>query len=501
MAASAGAGAAVPMRAPALETLRLVAAGGPPSRAYAHSAPVGRAGSNAQTAPSSLSLNASQAAALLGAAAALGLRTRRPRRGARVAVANNNAKADVGGLDFGEDLVVMQGVGARRTGVLLLNIGTPASTEVADVREYLGRFLADDRVIDIKPPPLKAVLLQLLLATRPASSAENYKKVWDPVRGSPLLYHSQDLAAGLQKDLGDQYIVQIGMAYSKPFVADALRSLAASGVDDVLLVPMFPHYASSTTGSILANAYQTAAEVFCTPFLKVLPPFYNSPSYLNAMTDLIAGVIGKGGQDVDHLLFSFHGLPETQCSRTDTTESLCLRRPDCCAQMRRENRNCYRAQCFETARLLAAQLGLKDGAWSIGFQSRLTLRGTIQWIRPYTDEAIENLAERGVKRLAVVAPSFTADCVETIEELGITGREEFEKAGGEEFIVVPCLNSSSAWIRCLSDMLRAQLAGLPVASSHASSSGPSSDEPAAAERLPQLLQEIAPANNLKSRPR
>lgn len=401
-------------------------------------------------------------------------------------VANNNSTTDAGGhSDFDEDLVVRGDCGAR-TGVLLLNIGTPASTEVDDVREYLGRFLADDRVIDIKPPAVKAVALQVLLATRPESSAENYKKVWDPVRGSPLLYHSEDLAAGLQKDLGDKYLVRIGMAYSKPFVADALRSLAASGVDDVLLVPMFPHYASSTTGSLLANAYQTAAEVFCTPFLKVLPPFYNSPNYLNAMSEQISGVIGKGGQDVDHLLFSFHGLPERQCSATDTSQSRCLARPNCCSEIVRENRNCYRAQCFETARLLARQLDLKDGAWSIGFQSRLTLRGTIQWIRPYTDEAIEELAERGVKRLAVVAPSFTADCVETIEELGITGREEFEKAGGEEFIVVPCLNSSGAWVECLAEMLRAQVDG-------PSPPPPAAAEPAATERLLEVLEDVVPA--------
>jgi len=422
-------------------------------------------------------------------------------------MANNNSKdANAGGLAFGEDLRVWRDgeqTGRRRTGVLLLNIGTPASTEVDDVRKYLSLFLADDRVIEIKPPLLKAVLLQVILATRPASSAENYKKVWDPVRGSPLLFHSQDLAKGLQEELGDAYLVRIGMAYSKPFVQDALRSLAASGVDDVLLVPMFPHYASSTTGSILANAYQTAAEVFCTPFLRVLPPFYNNTHYLKAMTEQIASSVGQGGKDVDHLLFSFHGVPEAQCSKTDTTESVCLRTPDCCARMRRENRNCYRAQCFETARLLAKQLGLKDSHWSIGFQSRLTLRGTIQWIRPYTDEAIEDLARKGVKRLAVVAPSFTADCVETIEELGITGREEFEEAGGKELVVVPCLNSSGAWVKSLSDILRQHMgvpvtSGAPVAestperSSMAESTPERSSKP---ERPPNWLEKVMQGRN------
>jgi len=347
----------------------------------------------------------------------------------------------------------------RRTGVLLLNIGTPASTSVEDVREYLSRFLADDRVIDIQPSWLKAILLQVLLLTRPQNSAKNYKKIWDPEQGSPLLFHTENLATALQRELGGDFLVRLGMAYSEPFVGDALKSLAASGVDDVALVPMFPHFASSTTGSILANAYRTAAEEYCTPFLKLVPPFYDDPKYLSAMRQLILEFVGPRGQDVDHVLFSFHGLPEAQCSRTDDTGSVCLKRPNCCGSLNLANRNCYRAQCFATARLLARELDLEEGSWSIGFQSRLTLRGAIQWIRPYTDEAIVRLAQDGVRRLAVVAPSFTADCVETLEELGITGREEFEEAGGHEFILVPCLNSTGAWVTALAQIVREQLAG------------------------------------------
>uniref|UniRef100_A0A7S4T1B9 Ferrochelatase n=1 Tax=Alexandrium monilatum TaxID=311494 RepID=A0A7S4T1B9_9DINO len=399
---------------------------------------------------------AAAAAAVGAAAAALGPRRRREARCNATSV-----RASGNDLSFGleEELTVSPPKARRRTGVLLLNIGTPASTSVEDVREYLSRFLADDRVIEIQPSWLKAILLQILLATRPQNSAENYKKVWDSERGSPLLFHSEDLASAIQRELGSEYLVRIGMAYSEPFVGDAIKSLAASGVDDVALVPMFPHFASSTTGSILANAYRTAAEEYCTPFLKIVPPFYDHPKYLAAMRQLIGEFVGPRGQDVDHLLFSFHGLPEAQCSKTDDTGGVCLRRPNCCGRLTRANRNCYRAQCFETARLLAKELDLEEGSWSIGFQSRLTLRGTIQWIRPYTDEAIVRLAEDGVRRLAIVAPSFTADCVETLEELGITGREEFEEAGGQELVVVPCLNSTGAWTQALSDIVREQLAG------------------------------------------
>ncbi|CAJ1374762.1 unnamed protein product [Effrenium voratum] len=224
------------------------------------------------------------------------------------------------------------------------------------------------------------------------------------------------------------------------------------------LVPMFPHYASGTTGSCLAGAYRTAAELYCTPFLSVLPPFYGHRLYVSAMEKRILASIGEKGKNVDHTLFSFHGVPEEQCSRTDITGSYCNKGAGCCAVLKKENRNCYRAQCFETARLLASSLGLEEGSWSIGFQSRLTLRGTIEWIKPYTDEAFVDLAKRGVRKLAIVAPSFTADCVETLEELGITGREEFEEAGGEELVVIPCLNSSTDWVKSLAHIVTEHIA-------------------------------------------
>ncbi|CAK9020582.1 unnamed protein product [Durusdinium trenchii] len=221
---------------------------------------------------------------------------------------------------------------------------------------------------------------------------------------------------------------------------------------------MFPHYASGTTGSCLAGAYRTAAELYCTPFISVLPPFYGHRLYVAAMKKQILETIGERGKNVEHTLFSFHGVPEEQCSRTDISKNFCNKSPNCCSMVKTDNRNCYRAQCFETARLLAYELGLEDGRWSIGFQSRLTLRGTIEWIKPYTDEAFMELAKKGVKKLAVVAPSFTADCVETLEELGITGQEEFREAGGEELVVIPCLNSVDHWVKNLAQIIREHIA-------------------------------------------
>lgn len=428
------------------------------------------------------------AAALAGAAVAASCLERRRSAASRLRPSKyrrhaleGSAEGDAEDLDWGlgpELVAKVPAYDKRKTGVLLLNIGTPATTQVEDVREYLDKFLSDDRVIEIQPAALKWFVLQILLATRPKSSAANYKKIWDPVRGSPLLFHSEDLAAALQEDMGDRFMVRIGMQYSAPTVSDSLKELAEAGVDSVVLVPMFPHYASGTTGSCLAGAYRTAAELYCTPFISVLPPFYGHRLYVSAMRQSILDVVGPRGQNVDHILFSFHGVPEEQCSRTDTTGSYCNKSGDCCKVLRRENRNCYRAQCFETARLLAYELGLEEGRWSIGFQSRLTLRGTIKWIEPYTDEAFVELANKGVRRLAVVAPSFTADCVETLEELGITGSEEFREAGGEELVVIPCLNSSTTWVENLGQILREHLAQ----SAWSPEAEPQTDQPSFAPR-------------------
>eukprot|EP00929_Paragymnodinium_shiwhaense_P027083 TRINITY_DN15981_c0_g1_i1.p1 TRINITY_DN15981_c0_g1~~TRINITY_DN15981_c0_g1_i1.p1 ORF type:complete len:492 (-),score=141.57 TRINITY_DN15981_c0_g1_i1:398-1873(-) len=345
----------------------------------------------------------------------------------------------------------------QKFGIMLLNIGTPASTSVEDVREYLTKFLGDERVIDLEPPLLKWIVLKLILATRPKSSAENYAKIWDAERGSPLLYHTEDLVEKLQSELGDTFEVRIGMQYSEPSVQTSLEAFAKSSIDDVLLVPMFPHYASGTTGSCVAGAYQIASKMFCTPYLSVLPPFFSHPSYVSSMTSTIIDAIGHQGKDIDHFIFSFHGLPEEQCYRTDDSASVCGKRPDCCEIIAKQNRNCYRAQCVETARRLAREIGLEQGKWSLGFQSRLTLRGRVKWITPYTDEVLMALGKQGLKKVAIVAPSFTADCVETLEELGCEGKEIFQEAGGEELIVVPCLNSSDFWTKNLAQILREHL--------------------------------------------
>jgi len=428
-------------------------------------------GKDASQQPASIALGigmTSAAASLLARKAARSRTTRATVRPARIAVASlKKAQCQACGTSSMTEVVDTE-TGKRdvtfsmninnlpsKVGVLLLNIGTPASTDVDDVRDYLARFLGDDRVIDIQPSWLKACVLGLLLNTRPQKSAENYKRIWDSKRGSPLQFHTEDLAEGLQRHLGDDFIVKIGFQYSAPLTGDALESLVNERVSQVIVVPMFPHYASGTVGTTLAAVYERAAQMYCVPPVTAVQPFFENSSFLDAQAGQIRDAVGPRGQDVDHILFSFHGLPVTQCTSAHRDGSTCD--ASCACRFDEGNRTCYRAQCHETARLLAKKLDLDTDRCSVAFQSRLTLRGTIEWIKPYTDDAFESLAKRGVKRLAVVAPSFTADCIETLEELGITGEEQFLEAGGEELVVVPCVNASAPWITGLAQLVRDQV--------------------------------------------
>ncbi|BAM82684.1 ferrochelatase [Cyanidioschyzon merolae strain 10D] len=336
-----------------------------------------------------------------------------------------------------------------RTGLILVNIGTPASLNVADVRRYLREFLGDDRVVDIRPKWLKTILLQVLLLTRPAKSAEAYANIWDKETGSPLLHYSQELATKIQKRVGNGYAVAVGMQFGEPNLVSVMHDFRRRGIDRMIIVPMFPQYASSTTGSASEMAYHTASKLYSTPYLHIVPAFYDHPAYIQAYANVIERVIGpRGSRRVDHLLLSFHGVPEKHCQQTDDTGLVCMQQEHCCSALVQANRNCYRAQCFATARALAQTLGLAPHEYSVSFQSRLTAAGP-EWIKPYTDEVLTILPKQGVRRLAVAIPSFVTDCLETLEEIGMQGREEFLNAGGEEFYLVPCLNDSQEWADAL----------------------------------------------------
>lgn len=336
----------------------------------------------------------------------------------------------------------------RPTGVLLIQLGTPDSTEVSDVRKYLREFLSDPRVIDI-PAPARALLLNaVILPFRPRRSAEQYEKIWTD-DGSPLTIHTESLSSALQEALGDGYRVAYGMRYQNPPIETAVTRLAAANCDRIVVLPLFPQYASASTGSALEKALDVIGERWNVPNVVTIGDFYDEPGFIRSVAEVARPQLEAF--DPDHTILSYHGLPEKQVKKSDPTGEWCLQRPDCCDQMVEANRFCYRAQCFATSRALASELNLEDGTYSTTFQSRLAGQ---KWIEPYTDVKVEELYKSGVRRLAVLTPSFTADCLETLEEIGIRLREQWEGLGGEELLLVPCVNASPSWVAAVVDLVR-----------------------------------------------
>ncbi len=323
-------------------------------------------------------------------------------------------------------------------GLLLLNLGTPEAPTASAVRTYLAQFLSDPRVLDINAVGRWLLLHGVILRTRPAKSAHAYQQIWDPARGSPLLFHSQDLVAAVGARLGADWRVVLGMRYGNPSIASALAELRAC--DRIVVLPLFPQYASSSTGSALEEIFRVAAAGPDVPTLAIVPEFYDDPDFIEAFAAVGRPVLDALG--ADHVLFSFHGLPERHMTAIDRSGSHCLRSDGCCDAITDANRRCYRAQSYATARALVRALALPDGGHSVSFQSRL---GRTPWIKPYTDVVLPELAARGVKRLAVFCPAFVADCLETLEEIGMRARDQWKAAGGEELVLVPSLNATGPW--------------------------------------------------------
>lgn len=336
----------------------------------------------------------------------------------------------------------------QNQGLLLVNLGSPVSTEIADVRRYLNQFLMDPYVVDL-PWPMRRLLVSLILLKRPADSAEAYKLAWWP-DGSPLVVISQRL-----RDATRQHWphgpVELGMRYAEPSIESALHSLIAQGATSVVLAPLYPQFADSTTTTAIEETRRIIREQQLPLELRVLPPFYADDGYINALVASAQPELDKG---FDHLLLSFHGLPERHLTKLDPTRSHCLQSADCCQTASEETlATCYRAQCMQTAARFAEQAGLQPDQWSVSFQSRL---GRAKWIEPYTEDRFNELAQQGVKKLLVMSPAFVADCVETLEELAIRGREQFIAAGGEELQLVPCLNDHPQWVSTLTRLCEAQ---------------------------------------------
>lgn len=331
---------------------------------------------------------------------------------------------------------------SREKGALLVNLGSPDSTDPKDVKKYLDEFLMDERVIDV-PFWLRAFIVRgIILNTRPKKSAEAYEKIWWE-EGSPLVVISERFKEKVAARTGIP--VALAMRYGSMTIKKGLQELYDKGVTEVLIVPLYPQFAMATTETILVLAEKLRNEFFPDMKLSSLPAFYNNPEYIEVLTDSIGEALKN--LRYDHILFSYHGLPKRHIKKKDITQSHCRIDNKCCAVPSPAHQFCYRHQCYETTRQVAENLRLREGKYSTSFQSRL---GFDPWLQPFTDRTIEKLGLQGKKKLVVVTPAFVSDCIETLEEIAMQGKELFEQVGGEEFTLIPCLNDRDDWAKVVS---------------------------------------------------
>jgi ferrochelatase len=330
-------------------------------------------------------------------------------------------------------------------GVLLVNLGSPASTSTKDVRKYLDQFLMDERVIDA-PYWLRAILVRgIILNTRPKKSAKAYKKIWWD-EGSPLIVLSERLHDKVQEKT--ELPVALAMRYGSPSMKDGLQELHDKGVTDVLIVPLYPQHAMATTDTILVLAEELREKFYPQMKFKHIPAFYHKKEYIKVLGDSIKNYLE--GKEWDKILFSYHGIPERHVRKSDITKSHCKPNDSvnfkCCKTASPAHEFCYKHQCYETTKQVVEYLGIAPDQHFVSFQSRLA---GDPWLQPYTDKMLEKYPSEGVKKLAVVTPAFVSDCLETLEEIAMEGKEEFLKFGGEEFHAIPCINDNDDWVDVL----------------------------------------------------
>ncbi len=330
-----------------------------------------------------------------------------------------------------------------KQGILLVNLGTPDSPSYSNVRKYLDEFLMDERVIDVNPI-LRTILVKgIIVPFRGPKSAKLYREIWSETTGSPLMHYSLLQQQLLQQRLGDEYQVELAMRYQSPSIDSALKKLKDDQVSNIRVIPMFPQYASASTGSVLEKVMKLVRKWQTIPNISFVNSFHDNELMINAFAD--NGNKHKP-ETFDHILFSFHGLPQRQLVKSDHSQKHCLKIKDCCSTLTENNKFCYSAQCHDTARLIANKIGLTEDKYSVCFQSRL---GKDPWVQPYTSEVIEHLAEKGVKKLLVFCPAFVADCLETVHEVTVEYGEEFRALGGEHVQLVESLNDHPLWIDAL----------------------------------------------------
>lgn len=338
--------------------------------------------------------------------------------------------------------------------VLLVNLGSPASTAVPDVRRYLREFLGDERVID-KPawgPARRFLVNQIITRFRAPKSAEAYRQIWTDA-GSPLVATSQTVRDKLAATLGADTPVYLAMRYGSPSIPEVVARMAADGITEMLLFPQYPHYAMSSWETVVVKVYADAARLAPGLRIESVQPFYEDADYIDALYEVSRPYLEA---PYDHLLFSYHSLPERHLRESDVSHGHCTIVPDCCSTCSVAHGTCYKAQVLKTTAAFARRAKLDPEKWSVSFQSRLVGE---PWLEPYTDHLLEQLPGEGRKRLVVMTPAFVADCLETLEEIACEGRDEFLKAGGESFQHVPCLNDQPPYIDFLTQRVQRWLDG------------------------------------------
>lgn len=333
-----------------------------------------------------------------------------------------------------------------KTGVLIVNLGTPDSPSVPDVRKYLREFLMDGRVIDIPAVPRSLLVNGVIAPFRAPKSAKIYQELWTET-GSPLKYYGHEVERELQKALGSSYVVRLAMRYQSPSIEAGLTEFQQLGLTDIVVVPFFPQYASASTGSVYEKVMAIVKEWPVIPAIRFVNRFLEHPKFIEGFAQI--GRKYMASYDYDHFLFSYHGLPERQIRKGDVTKTVC-QFGDCCGSLHALNQHCYRAQCFETTRLLVKALGIPEGKYTTSFQSRL---GNDPWIKPYTDDVIKEFPAKGIRSVLAFSPAFVADCLETTIEVGVEYKELFEAAGGQHWQLVESLNDSPIWIETLVDLV------------------------------------------------
>ncbi len=323
-----------------------------------------------------------------------------------------------------------------RTGILLINLGTPDAPTAKAVRPYLKEFLSDPRVVEIPSAIWWPILNGIILNTRPKKSAAKYATIWLP-DGSPLRVHTAKQAVLLQGYLGQRtkapFVVDYAMRYGSPSIASVLRKLREQNCQRILVVPMYPQYAASSSGTAFDGVYREMLQMRNTPALRTIKNYYDHPGYIKALTNNINDYWMKNGRP-EKLVMSFHGLPQFSLDKGDP----------------------YHCECHKTGRLLAQELGLQSGQYFVSFQSRF---GKAEWLKPYTTATLKELGKQKTKRVDVVCPGFVADCLETLEEIAMEGKEDFLNAGGGEYHYIPCLNERNDWMHALTDLVMDNLQG------------------------------------------